>query len=66
MENVDSLNIGDIVSWYETMDGRRTGFKMSYEITRINKKRNLVWGKTILRPLWPINSIQLNISQLEK
>ena len=62
---IKSLKVGSIVDWYEPNDKTRTGFKMGYEITRINYKRGLVWGVIINGPLWKHNATQLPIEQIE-
>jgi hypothetical protein len=64
-KDIKTLKVGSIVDWYEPKDEKRTGFKMGYEITRINYTRGLVWGITINGPLWKHNSTQLPLNQIE-
>jgi hypothetical protein len=64
IEALKNYKIGDSIDWNETIDGRRTGFRMGYFITRINYKRGLVWGKHVNAPLWDNRSVQLNLDHL--
>lgn len=53
------------VTWFETVNGIRTGYKKTYKITRINYKRCKVWGTPVSGPSWSHNSYELNLSQIE-
>jgi hypothetical protein len=64
-KDIKKLKVGSIVDWYEPKDENRTGFRMGYEITRLNYKRGLVWGSAINGAYWKHNSTQLNLSQIE-
>ena len=66
IKDIKKLKVGANAEWYETVDGRRTGFRMGYTITRINYKKGLVWGKpTSDIRNWKYNAAELNINQLE-
>ena len=66
IKDIKNLKPGTFVEWYETIDGKRTGFRMGYTITRVNYKRGLVWGALTndIRN-WKHNSTQLNLGQIE-
>lgn len=66
IDQIRELKVGDAVTWYETIDGRRTGFRMGYYVTRINYKRGLVWGHRVLAPIWDHRNGELNLDQIEK
>ena len=66
LKNLMKVRPGDTVTWFETIAGERTGFRMTYCISRINYKRGLVWGKRVNAPLWEKNGVQLPLTQIEK
>ena len=65
IKDIKKIKIGSHVDWYETVEGRRTGYRHGYKITRVNYKRGLVWGKQENGPLWDHNATQLTLSQIE-
>jgi len=65
-KDIKKIKVGSFVTWHETIDGKRTGYRMGYTITRINCKRGLVWGQmTNDSRHWKHNSTQLSLDQLE-
>ena len=63
--DIKKLKGVEYVTWFETVNGIRTGYRMGYKITRVNYKRARVWGTPVNSPLWTHNSIELNLSQIE-
>jgi hypothetical protein len=64
--NIKKLKVGLNVEWYETISGRRTGFRMGYTLTRIHYKKGLVWGKpTSDIRNWKFNATELGLNNIE-
>lgn len=66
VKDIKKIKVGSSVNWHEQMDGKRTGYRLGYTITRINYKRGLVWGTPTndIRN-WRHNSTELLLHQIE-
>ena len=66
IKDIKKLKVGSFVNWHEQVNGKRTGYRLGYTITRINYKRGLVWGTpTNDHMYWKHNSIELQLHQIE-
>lgn len=66
IKDIKKVKVGGFATWHETRaTGERTGFRMSYVVTRVNYRQGKVWGKLINGPLWKHNATGLNLDQIE-
>ena len=65
ISNLKKVKVGDYIDVYEWLNGKRTSYHSLYIVTRLNRKRGLVYADPINSPLWKHNSSLIGLERIE-